>query len=438
MVDDRVEQEFADRDRQNPDRGADGQFLQQHDGDEQDDEQPQGVGHDAGQGGHEQFGERGHDGRLLPAAGLAELFVVPLVHLHRVADRARGDEERDHQRERVQAEADQRDEAESPDRGDHAGQGRTQGAAHVAEIGVQQQPQQHGGRNEDDVHLLGVEIDPAVQRRLAGHVDARILVLKRVDHRPLDFLEQAPVVEPLLDEGRGQQRGSFVQRDQHPVQVARGVHDAPDALHLRGGARGVFHHRLDLLHAAALHHHAAVGAVGDGIDEFVVDSVHALQRLGHLEDLGQRGLIEDRAVVHLQHQHDRVGAAELLRVFVVHLNEGVALRQLLVEARHQVEPCGEEAEEQGRGAHRQEDELAPRDDPSAEGVEIAAVLGAHAVPSRVSGCERVRCGSWRRRITPPHVGFGADGALRVRNGAVRYAGWAFTGRMPPCVSRGRR
>ena len=62
----------------------------------------------------------GDDGLALIPALTFVLLVVAVVHLDGVADRTRGDQERHHEDERIEREADQVDEPEPPERGDEA------------------------------------------------------------------------------------------------------------------------------------------------------------------------------------------------------------------------------------------------------------------------------------------------------------------------------
>ena len=131
------------------------------------------------------------------------------------------------------------------------------------------------------------------------------------------------------------------------------MHDPTDALDFCLGLGCPFHDRLDFLHSATFHDHAAIGSVGDGVDQFIIHAIHPLQRLGHIENFGQRGLIEDGALFDLQHQHDGVGSAKGRCVGFVDLNERVVLRQLLVEPRDEVELDGKRGENQGGDGNEQ-------------------------------------------------------------------------------------
>ena len=131
------------------------------------------------------------------------------------------------------------------------------------------------------------------------------------------------------------------------------MHDAAYAFDFCLGLGCPFHDRLDFLHPTTFHDHAAVSPVGDGVDQFIIHAIHPLQRLGHIENLGQRGLIEDRAFFDLQHQHDGVGSAKGRRVGLMDLNEGVVLRQLLVKPRDQVKLDGKRGKDQGGNGNEQ-------------------------------------------------------------------------------------
>ena len=112
--------------------------------------------------------------------------------------------------------------------------------------------------------------------------------------------------------------------------------NAPHQLHLLRVLGRVRHDRFHHLHPTTQHPHTTVGAVGNGIDQLVIDPVDLVQELGHFEDFAQRLFGEDRAFLHLQHQHNSVGAAKRRRVLVVHLDKRVVLGQQLVKARHEI------------------------------------------------------------------------------------------------------
>ena len=217
MVDNRVQQEFAHGNGENPHGRTNGEFLQEHDRHEQDHQQTQGVGQDTRQGRHEQFGERGNNGRLFLPFCLAILLIIAFMHLDGVADRPGGDKERNDEGEGVEAEADHLDKSQPPNGRYDTGQSGSQRPSDIVKIPVQQQPQQHRRCQKNDVDLLGVEIHPAVQRGLTGQINPRVVVLIRFNHRAPDFLKQSSIIEPLLDKGGIQQGGFFVQRNQHAV-----------------------------------------------------------------------------------------------------------------------------------------------------------------------------------------------------------------------------
>ena len=162
VVDDRVEQHLRDRDGEDPPRRDDRQLAEHDDGYEHDDQYPECVGQDPREGGDEQLGERRHDGlALVPVVALV-LLVVPVVHLDGMAHGTRRDEERHHQDERVEREADQVNEADPPDGRDDAGQGRPQGATPVVEVQPAQQPLEAPGHGEDPEDVARVAVYPPV------------------------------------------------------------------------------------------------------------------------------------------------------------------------------------------------------------------------------------------------------------------------------------
>ena len=210
MVDDRVQQELAHGNGENPHRRTNGELLQEHNGHEQDHQQTQGIGQDTRQGGHEKLGKRGNNGRLFLPIRLAILLIIAFVHLDGVADRSGGDKEGNDEGEGVEAEADHLDKSQPPNGRDDTGQGGPQRPADIMKIPVQQQPQQHRRCQKNDVDLLGVEIHPAVQGWLTGQINPRVVILIWFNDRAPDFLKQSSIIEPLLDKGGVEQGGLFV------------------------------------------------------------------------------------------------------------------------------------------------------------------------------------------------------------------------------------
>src|SRR5438132_1395751 len=105
--------------------------------------------------------------------------------------------------------------------------------------------------------------------------------------------------------------------------------------------------------AAGLRAQVARRAVADRVDLVVVDAVDAVHLLGDLVDPIEGRDREDVALLHLDHQLDVVGAAEGPGVLVVDLDERVALREEVAEARLELQlgaQVGEVPEDDHAGA----------------------------------------------------------------------------------------
>ena len=254
------------------------------------------------------------------------------MHLRRVAHRARRDEERDHQRQRIERKADQVDEAEAPHGGDQARDRRAQRSLPVAEVEIEQNPRDRRRGGEDPVDLVRVLVHPAVELGLAGHDDLGVVVDHRLDDAIGDFVEQLLVIDDPLDEARADQRGAVVDRHQHAVEVLRAVDDAPQVLHVGLGLGAAHHHRLHFHQPAGGYADRAVGTVCERLDLVVVDAVDLVELLGHRPDLVERLDVEDVALANAQHDQHGVGAAEGLGELAVDLDERMRGRQQLVEA----------------------------------------------------------------------------------------------------------
>ena len=253
--------------------------------------------------------------------------------------------------------------------------GRPQRAAPVVEVHPAQHPLDAVGDHEDEEHVAGVVVDPAVEARLAGDVDLGVGILERVDDVVVHLVEDALVVELALDEVGADERRLVVERDQQAVDVLRVVDVAPDEVRLVLRLDLAGHDRLGAHGAAGGDLEVAHGAVRDRVDLVVVDAVDLVEALGHLPDLVQGLGREDRAVLHLEHDHDVVGAAEGAREAVVDLDVLVVLRQQVAEAGHQAEleaPVGEQC---GDEDDDDRDRMAVLDQLVAEPVENALVFG---------------------------------------------------------------
>ena len=181
-VDDRVQEQLGHDQRQQPERRRHRELSERRDADDADREHAERIRQNARHGRGEEPDESAAD--RAPFRGPScELFVVAVVHLRGVADGARRDEEGNDERERVQREAGEPHEPEAPQCGETTRDGGAEGAAPVAEVGVEREPRQYDGCRERDQHLsLEVE-DPAVQPWLSAHVDRRMLVGEGQDAR---------------------------------------------------------------------------------------------------------------------------------------------------------------------------------------------------------------------------------------------------------------
>ena len=120
---------------------------------------------------------------------------------------------------------------------------------------------------------------------------------------------------------------------------------------------------------AALQLQVTRGAVADRVDLVVVDAGQDVDDLGHLEDLGQGLLIEDRSVLDLDHDRDVVRAAELVGEPGVHLHERMPVRQQVAELGEHLDAEREEQHHRGECVGHERHRLAVVDQPHAETVE---------------------------------------------------------------------
>ena len=194
------------------------------------------------------------------------------------------------------------------------------------------------------------------------------------------------MIEPAFDVVGAHQRGFVVERDQQAVDVLGIVDDAADV-----GCLGVVfadaqHDRLGAHGAAGRDFDVARGAMADRIDLVVVDPVDAVEALGHAEDPRQHLRVEDRAFLHLEHDRDVVGAAERRGVLIVRLDEGVSLREQLVEGGLEPEQRSPIAEHRGDQQDDHRDDESVLDQPIAEPVKCpfglyVGLSGTHGRPS---------------------------------------------------------
>ncbi len=224
-------------------------------------------------------------------------------------------------------------------------------------------------------HIARVLIHPTIEPRLAGDEDLGVGVFERIDDLHVDLIEDSFVVEAALDEVGADERRLVVERDDQTVDVLGVVDDAADRVDLVLPLRRAQHDGLGAQGAAGRDAQVADGAVADRLDLVVVDAVDRVHAFRHAEDLRQVVLGEDRALFHLQHDDDVVGAAEGARVLVVHLHELVRLRQQIAEARDELQLEAPVGEERGDRQHDDHHRIAPLDQLVAEPIERALVLG---------------------------------------------------------------
>ena len=138
------------------------------------------------------------------------VFLVVAVHrLHGVGEGPRGEEDRDHQDERIEVEAEERAHAERPHAREETREDRHPDARPRAEV-VPEEEGEGGDRHEEHLaHLGHVALDRGVEPREAGDVDGVVGVLHVVlelHHAVVEGVE----VEVLLPEARVHQRGRVV------------------------------------------------------------------------------------------------------------------------------------------------------------------------------------------------------------------------------------
>jgi hypothetical protein len=301
------------------------------------------------------------------------------VHLRRVADGTRRDEERDHQGEGVQGESRQLHEAESPDRRQAARDRRPQRAAPVAEVAVEEDPREDHGAGERQQHLPLEGEDPAVLPGLTGDEDRNARVRERQD-RFVDGREEAPGVEPALGEAGADEGGALVQGDQIAEDVARAEHEMFDLPCLGLGRDGSRHERITGHAPPALDLHDANEPAPDRVDLIVVDAGKPIHRLGGAQDGRQDVGREDGAAARLDHHRQHVRFAEVFVETIVDLHEGVSLRKQVAGTEVELQPDGESREDEGQRDDGADHEATVGDQPGTE--------TGHATPVTAGGSRR--------------------------------------------------
>ncbi len=249
--------------------------------------------------------------------------------------RARRDQERHHQHQRIEVVAEHAHEADAPDAGqDHADQGQQHP---VQAAGIDNQNQQHhqDGVEEDLQDLLGVRINPSGQNRMSVGVDpdpGRTFLgtdlLQLIEHLAV---VQLPLVQRAFD-----QRGFQIGRHQQPEHACARQHIALNCLELfrrirRFAVGVVVSNRLD--GAVRRQPDLPRVAMGQAGNEVVVDIGDVIELLRDAMDAIERLVGEDSALFHLERNDDDVGAAERIADGIVELDIGVLLRQQIGKIR---------------------------------------------------------------------------------------------------------
>ena len=251
------------------------------------------------------------------------VFLVVAVHrLHRMAERARRQEDRDHQHEGVEVKAQHGSHAQTPDAGEDTGEDRHPDPGPGAEVGVQQERQGHDGEAENQDELLGVLQHRRVQPREAGNIDGVVGVFLGVLQRH-HAVGQVLEVERFFPEPDVHHRGGVVVGDIQTANVRIGVDAEADAV-------GIF---LRLRHPGIEdrpHLHPALGdgdavqcRVRDRGDLVRHDALRVHHVLGDAIQLLEGGRVVDVTLFHLQDDAHDVDGSEHLAELVVKLDVGV-------------------------------------------------------------------------------------------------------------------
>ena len=98
-------------------------------------------------------------------------LVIALDELDTVRHRSCGNQERNDQGQRIEVEAEERDNSQSPGRGNQDANNRQDNAVNTATEIHEQQRQQNRQRQEENLHyLVEITVHPAHQDRLSGRV----------------------------------------------------------------------------------------------------------------------------------------------------------------------------------------------------------------------------------------------------------------------------
>ena len=198
------------------------------------------------------------------------------------------------------------------------------------EIGIEQDPTENDGENEDVENFVGVVIDPAVEARLAGNPDGVLIGLERLFDRAVNLVENALIVEPALDEVGLDEQRLPIERHQLAVDLFGVVANLLDLLDLFVGFGRPAHHRWSG-DGPAQHGEVASGAVPNRGDLVMVDAIDPVHRLGHIVDLPEYLFGEDVAFIDPQHDVDVVRPAELAGKAEMDLHERMPVGEQVVK-----------------------------------------------------------------------------------------------------------
>ncbi|MNF67425.1 hypothetical protein D3C84_492400 [compost metagenome] len=377
--DDRQEHLVGDDHQGNAQAGGQSQLMDDRNVDDHDHHETQGVGQ---QGHGARDGELAEGGlRRLPRRRAGEHVLFPGIgHLHRVGN-ADGEDQEGHQhRHRVDAVAQQRQQAEQPDHR-HQGDAERQGGQ-LQRTGVEPQQQrgdpERDGEEQDDTqqpvhdlaHDLGEADDPDIDELACMGCPDR-----------LELLRHRRIVEPLaglridlqqvgLDHGRAQVVG-------HQLADLAGLGnvgaDLGEAGRVGFEARG--HHDIagetrlgdfDVTHVGGEQRADAAAVHTRGEEHLIGDLAQNRQELG---------VVEVARPFPMHADHDAVGAGKGRAVLLERRHVGMRKRDQLVEAR--VEPGVERrgAEADGQRQEQQAQGQAPGDQAAGQGSDQAIGTG---------------------------------------------------------------
>ena len=353
---DRMEGDDADEDRDDPERGEDGDLLNQRDRRDGDHEQADTVGDDARHRRLEKMRVRHHDG-FVAIFQPVELFVVPIHRLDRVAQGAGGEKDRDDEHERIEVEAEKGRHPETPDARQNSGEDRDPYAGPGSKVGIEEERERKQRQSEDVQELGGVLEDGCIQPRKSGDVDRVVGVfLRRLQlHHPVVEVAE---VERLLPEAGIDDGGGVVVGDEQPAHLRAGVDREAHPLGILLRLRHARIEHRPHLHRPLADDGAVHPGVGDGrdlirhhplgVDHVLGDAIELLQGLG----------VVDVAVLHFEDDVHYVRRAEHLPELVIELNVRVLLRVEIEEVGMEADLAEPEREDQRHRGDRQDAQAA--------------------------------------------------------------------------------